>query len=212
MFTGIIGEVGKLSSIEIHNGKKYLTINCNTMQSDLLIGDSIACDGICLTVVKYTNTNITVEVMNQTLQITTARLWRQNKLINLERALAVNDRLNGHIVQGHIDTIATVKRKYFDNNTLYIEFVLPPNPEFYPLMVIHGSICIDGVSLTIARLINNSFQVALIRHTISMTHFNDLSIGDSVNIEFDILGKYIQKNMKNNKSGVTEEWLINNGF
>ena len=214
MLTGIIQEIGKLQNIEISNNKRYLTISCQTIQHDLVIGESVACNGICLTVIKHTPTDIKVEVMNQTIQTTTANIWKTNCPVHLEKALTLSGRLNGHIVQGHIDTMTALNRAFRENNTLYLEFSLPR--EYQHLLVVeHGSICIDGVSLTIARLTDMSFQVALIEHTLSMTHFNDLRVGDMVNIEFDIVGKYIHKLVNkttNKKSNITEEWLLQNGF
>ena len=221
MFTGIVNEIGKIVRIENKNQKKYLTISCKTLQSDLQIGESIACNGICLTVIRFTSQNITVETMNQTLKTTTAGKWKVNTSIHLEKALALNGRLNGHLVQGHIDTIATLNRRFYDGSTLYLEFKLPTN-----LLVDHGSICIDGVSLTIAKLSDVGFQVALIEHTLSLTHLGKLKSGDEVNIEFDIIGKYVQKMMmstivkhafgsqedKPQKKNITEDWLKKEGF
>ena len=213
MFTGIVREIGKIEKIETHEQKRYYTIACKDMQSDLSIGESIACDGICLTVTKFTPKNITIQIMNETAKITTATHWKINKQIHLERALAVTDRLNGHIVQGHIDTTTYLHDAYRQNNTLYLEFYLPQ--DFAPLIVEHGSICIDGVSLTVTNCDKNSFKVALIEHTLKTTHFNTIKKGDKVNLEFDIIAKYIQKNINTNnanKNNITQEWLIKQGF
>lgn len=213
MFTGIIQEIGKIENIQVLNQKKYLTISCKSLQHDLEIGESIACNGICLTVISFNDKSITVEVMNQTLKSTTASYWKNNSSVHMEKAMSLSGRLNGHIVQGHIDVITALSRSFHENNTLYLEFYLPNG--FQSLIVDHGSICIDGVSLTVARLTNDFFQVALIGHTISLTHFNHLKSGDKVNLEFDIIGKYIQKQLNANErkeKTITEEWLLNNGF
>ena len=210
MFTGIIQEIGKIKSVQLLNSKKYFIINCNTLQHDLKIGESIACNGICMTVIEFDKSSIKVEAMNQTLITTTANDWKQDNFLHLEKALSFSDRLNGHIVQGHVDTVSYLISKFNKNNTLYLEFFL--DSTYHNLMVEHGSIAIDGVSLTIANLnkTSNFFQVALIGHTVSMTNFESLKVSDKVNLEFDIIGKYIL-NLQPKKT-ITEKWLIENGF
>ncbi|MDD4155651.1 MAG: riboflavin synthase [Candidatus Cloacimonetes bacterium] len=210
MFTGIIQEVGKIINIQLQEKKKYFIIACKLLQDDLQIGESIACNGICMTVIDFDNASIKVEAMNQTLQTTTANIWKHNDLLHLEKALSFAGRLNGHIVQGHIDTISKVIRRFKINNTLYLEFFL--DSKFNQLMVEHGSIAIDGVSLTVAVLDKslNAFQVALIGHTLSITNLVNLTVGSMVNLEFDIIGKYVLN--LNNKKNITEKWLIDNGF
>ena len=201
MFTGIIQEIGLVEKIENISGKRYITISCKTLQHDLKIGESIACNGICLTVIKFTNQNITIETMAQTMATTTVKSWTIKTSIHLEKALSLSDRLNGHLVQGHIDTITYLKNYYRKNNTLYLVFTLPST--FIKQVVEHGSICIDGVSLTITKFSNIDFEVALIEHTLKTTHLGNLKIGNEVNIEFDIIGKYVAKQMGNDS--VTEQ-------
>ena len=214
MFTGIITEIGKVTNIQKISNNIYYTISCQTLQNDLKIGESVACNGICLTIVEFTHLNITVEVSKQTLKVTTVNKWKINKNINLERATSLKDRLNGHLVQGHIDTTVQLKNKYCLQGTDYYEFNYPQ--ECSDLIVEHGSICIDGISLTIAQLNNNTFHVALISHTINNTNLKSLKINESVNIEFDIIGKYVQRSLtmvkKKAKDRMSEEWLLNNGF
>ena len=178
------------------------------MQIELVIGESIACNGICLTVTDLTASNITMEAMNQTIKTTTVSFWKINTQIHLERALRLSDRLNGHIVQGHIDCTSHLIKKFKENNTLYLEFSSDS-----PLIVPHGSIAIDGVSLTIANRYEGSFQVALIDHTAKSTFFESLNTGDHVNLEYDIVGKYIQNMVKTkDKTTITKDWLNENGF
>jgi riboflavin synthase len=212
MFTGIIQEVGKIEKYEVHKDKRYITIACNTIQKDLEIGESVACNGICLTVIKFSQANITVEIMNQTRETTTASSWSLFSSVHLERAMTLNDRLNGHLVQGHIDTTCSLLKSYHIESTLYLEFNLPK--EYANLIVEHGSICIDGVSLTVAILSKTSFTVALIEHTLVTTHLGKLGLGDKVNIEFDIIGKYVQRLVLNpsKDSNITEDWLVKKGF
>jgi len=208
LFTGIITEIGKIEKIENYNNKRYYTIKCNTMQSDLVLGESIACNGVCLTVTTFSSGSITTEVMNQTFKTTTVPHWKVNSQIHLEKALRLSDRLNGHIVQGHIDTTARLINKSVENNTLYLEF-----GAVSPFLVLHGSIAIDGVSLTVANLNEKTFQVALIYHTFKNTFFKELNIGEYVNLEFDIIGKYVQRLVgEKNNNNLSEEWLIKNGF
>jgi riboflavin synthase len=213
MFTGIIVEIGLIQRSENVSGKRYFNISCNDVQSDLKIGDSIACDGICLTVVGFSSSHIRVEVMNQTYLTTTASKWQTNTQIHLEPAMMLGSRLHGHIVQGHVDITTSLIDRYTENKTIYLEFRLAY--EHSHLVVEHGSVCIDGASLTIAKLSNSSFTVALIEHTLKNTHFEQLKIGGTVNIEFDIIGKYVQRLCKKSvqkEVNLSEEWLSENGF
>ena len=210
MFTGIIQEIGSIKKIEILRQKRWITIACHSLQSDLQIGESIACNGICLTVVHFNAESITAEIMDQTLKITTAQDWHQNTSIHLEKALALSSRLNGHLVQGHIDTTLPLTNRFTQQGTLYLQFPLPA--QFQHLVVEHGSVCLDGVSLTVANLQPTSFQVALIKHTLEMTHFKTLKINELVNVEFDLIGKYVTRMMQLKQPKVTETWLAENGF
>lgn len=214
MFTGIIEEVGTIQKINNQASKKYFTINCTKITDDLKIGDSIACNGICLTLTHFTKTSITVEAMNETISKTTVKDWLTNSNINLERALKFNSRLDGHIVQGHIDTTSKVLGVRKINATLYLEIDLPQ--EFSDLVVAQGSIAVNGVSLTLAKLADSSFQVALISLTEDLTNLSLLKAGDNVNLEFDIIGKYIlrKNSLKSNplSSKINQAWLNEQGF
>jgi riboflavin synthase len=150
--------------------------------------------------------------MNQTYLTTTVPSWQTHTRIHLEKALKISDRLHGHIVQGHIDTTTHLTKRHTQNHTLYLHFYL--HSRFSKYIVEHGSICIDGVSLTIANFTEGDFGVALIDMTIKSTTLGDLRIGGHVNIEFDIVGKYIQKMLihSSEKSEISEEWLKKNGF
>jgi riboflavin synthase len=214
MFTGIIEELGVIRSLRVADGKKYFTINCRKINDDLKIGDSIACNGICLTVTEFNSKSITVEVMNETVSKTTAKDWNKEDKINLERALKFNSRLDGHIVQGHIDTVSHVISVKDIKGTKYIEIELAS--EYAELVVPQGSIAINGVSLTIAKLATSSLQVALISLTENFTNLSLLKSGQTVNLEFDIIGKYLlRKNSvpaKQTKSKITQAWLNEQGF
>ncbi len=214
MFTGIIEEIGEIKEISHQDGKRYLTITSQRINTDLKIGDSIACNGICLTLTHFTTSTITVEVMNETISKTTVKQWNIGCKINLERALKFNSRLDGHIVQGHVDTITNIISVNEVNKTRYLKLNLPN--EFAELVVPQGSIAINGVSLTVAKLDFSSLQVALISLTENLTNLSLLTSGDLVNIEFDIIGKYIlRKNSISSaqpKSKISQAWLNEQGF
>jgi len=208
MFTGIIEEVGILERIEDRSGRKYLSISSRKVFQTLKIGDSIACNGICLTVIDVTISGFKVEVMSETIIKTTVRFWKIRDLINLERALSLNSRLDGHFVQGHIDTIAKRISKISKGKTLYLEYEIPA--QFRDYLVPQGSIAVNGVSLTVAELKDNSFRTALIEFTKNKTN---LEKSLYVNLEFDIIGKYILRFLQNEKKQkITRKMLMENGF
>ena len=208
MFTGIIEEVGKISRIENRSGKKYFTINCRKILDSIKIGDSFACNGICLTVINFTDSTIKVEAMLETLSKTTAHFWKNSDLINLERAMKIGSRFDGHLVQGHIDTISKQKSKYTSNQNLFLEYEIPSS--FSEFIVPQGSISINGVSLTIAELKQDSFKVAIIGHTRENTNLEKSTF---VNLEFDIIGKYVQRFLNKNRTNkISQEMLIEKGF
>ena len=189
MFTGIIEATEKIISIQHFGRKKLISISKPAIFSDIEIGSSIACDGICLTIVKLDNRTFTVEIMNETIQKTTAKNWSINKLLNLERDLTITSRLNGHFVQGHIDRELRLISHLIIEGTSYLRFEFPFRKK--ELIVPQGSIALNGVSLTIAEIRNEYFSVAIIGHTLEHTNLNTIKPGEMVNVEFDIIGKYI---------------------
>lgn len=209
MFTGIIEETGILHSVLDKGSKRYLTISCQKVVQTLKVGDSLACNGICLTITEKGAANLTVEVMQETLHKTTASKWQTGEKINLERALQITGRFDGHIVQGHIDTTTEFLYQETISETHYLWFRLPKAEA--KLVVPQGSIAVNGVSLTIARLEDERFAVALISHTFQETNLKNP--GKSVNLEFDIIGKYILRSLKiDKKPGITREWLREQDF
>jgi riboflavin synthase len=208
MFTGIIESVQPVQGIRLVSGKTQMTIARPKHFDDLKDGNSIACNGICLTVIELNQDNFTVEIMHETMQKTTAAKWQTGTKLNLERALQVGSRLDGHWVQGHVDTTSTLLVMKTMNSTLYLTFALPPADK--ALVVPQGSITINGVSLTIAEIQAERFSVALIGHTISNTNLADLSLGNKVNLEYDILGKYILRGRL--QTSLSKEFLHENGF
>jgi riboflavin synthase len=201
MFTGIIEAVSPLVSVRPAGGKTHLTITRPAAFDDIKHGSSIAVNGICLTVIAMDQLTFMVEIMNETIKKTTAAAWKNGEPVNLERALKLGDRLDGHWVQGHVDKTCALLQTQTINQTLYLTFAL--SSEDKELMVLRGSITINGVSLTISELQANRFSVALIGHTLDYTNLSKLHLGQTVNLEYDILGKYLlrQKTQKAEHSG-----------
>jgi len=189
MFTGIIKATSKVLRSSPSQGKLQVTIVRPSELGELATGASIACDGICLTVLGFDSASFTVELMRETAQKTTAGQWKTNTILNLEPALKLGDRLDGHWVQGHIDRTSTLLEKRILSGTTYLRFELDPQDR--NLVVPQGSIAVNGVSLTIAELRANSFTVSLISHPLDSTKLGTLSPGNKVNLEYDILGKYV---------------------
>lgn len=208
MFTGIIESVQSITSIRTASGKTFVTIKRPSTFSDITCGSSIACNGICLTVTEFDASTFTVEVMNETLKKTTAQSWKNSDSINLERALQLGSRLDGHWVQGHVDKASILLETKTVNSTMYLSFALPS--EDRDLVVPQGSIAINGVSLTLSELKADRISVALIGHTISNTNLGKLKPGSKVNIEYDILGKYLLRRQQNKP--IDAEFLNENGF
>ena len=198
MFTGIVEEIGKIKSFD---GRK-LVVECKKVLENTQLGDSIAIDGCCQTVVSMTSDSFTADVSSETLSITTFNNFKSGQNVNLERALMPTSRMGGHIVQGHIDG----KAKYLGNMT----FEIPKELDRY--VVYKGSITVNGVSLTVAKCQNNTFNVAIIPHTLENTNLKDLKVGDFVNIETDILGRYVEKFLSTKDNAITEDFLKENGF
>ena len=198
MFTGIVEEIGLIKSFDGHR----LVVECSKVLDGTQIGDSIAIDGCCQTVVDMNSNTFTADVSSETLRITKG--FKTGEAANLERALTPNTRIGGHIVQGHVDGVA----KYIGDMT----FELPQELDKY--IVYKGSVTVNGVSLTVSKNVNQTFSVAIIPHTLDNTNLKYLKSGDFVNIETDILGRYIEKflSTQNNVSNINENFLKENGF
>ncbi|MBQ6516441.1 riboflavin synthase [bacterium] len=209
MFTGIIEETGKIKSLNSNS----VTILADKVLKDVKIGDSIAVNGICLTVTSFDNTSFSADVSNETIKVTNFNYLKTGSLVNLERAMKLEDRFGGHIVSGHIDCTATVL--YNKNLNDFNELTIKLNENFSKYIVKKGSICINGVSLTVNSIEDNVLSVMLIPQTLSNTNLLSLNVNDTVNIETDILAKYTEKLLKTNgekSSNITEELLVQNGF
>ena len=196
MFTGIVEETGFIKSFDGHK----LIVECSKVLENTQIGDSIAIDGCCQTVVAMNANSFSADVSAETLKITKG--FKTGECVNLERALLPQTRMGGHIVQGHIDGTA----KYLGDMT----FEVPKELDKY--IVYKGSITVNGVSLTVSKNKNNTFSVAIIPHTLENTNLKYLKIGDLVNIETDILGRYVEKFLSTKNNNITENFLKENGF
>ena len=189
MFTGLVETKGLIDSFQKNEDGMILRLNHNN-SFEVSINDSVSCNGVCLTVVRTDKNSFEVQLVNETLDRTTAEFWKEKDELNLERALLPSTRMGGHFVQGHVDCVTKIlKIKHFDKSSTWT-FKMNDGIEKY--IVEKGSIALNGVSLTVASKDKNSFDVALIPHTIELTTFGNLTIGDSVNVEVDILGKYIE--------------------
>lgn len=190
MFTGIIQDVGTITSLHWQAKHAQLTIDTNlTNQIHSQIGDSIAVDGICLTITNLTSHSFTADVMPETVRRTNLMSLGEGSHVNLEPALAVTDRLDGHFVLGHIDATATLIRQVQDQTAATLTFSFPTH--YQPYVIEKGSVAINGVSLTITAVSSGQFSVSLIPHTMAATMLGDLQTGDPINLETDILGKYL---------------------
>lgn len=211
MFTGIVEEIGQIEKIQKSSHSSKLTVRASKIFDDVKMGDSIAVNGICLTVTDFNNTQFTVDVMNETWKRTTLSQLERGKFVNLERALAVNGRFGGHIVTGHIDGIGTIKAITKDSNAVWYRIETSKN--LLSCIVEKGSIAIDGISLTIAKVSKNDFSVSVIPHTLDQTILKTKKIHDMVNLENDVIGKYIKKFLEPNTSTeLSKEFLQRNGF
>ncbi len=194
MFTGLVEEKGLLKSkLPTGAGFQFL-IEANKVIHGLEIGNSIAVNGCCLTVVKIQDNTFSVDLIEETLNKTNLGLLKPGMKVNLERPLLANERLGGHFVLGHIDTIGKIELIKELSNSHWITISYPDNFKQYLIYV--GSIAIDGVSMTVAELKDNKFSVGVIPHTWQETIFADKNVGDTVNLEFDVLGKYVERIME----------------
>ena len=216
MFTGIVEETGTLRSLSRGSKSCVIHVQCSTVLEDTRIGDSIAVNGICLTVTSVESGGFTADVMNETLSRSSLAQTRPGDPVNLERAMAANGRFGGHIVSGHIDGTGIIREIRDDDNAVW--YTVEAQPEILRYVVEKGSIAIDGISLTVARVDDRSFQVSVIPHTRAVTALSSRRVGSPVNLENDIVGKYVEKLMQpapsesGPASGITMEFLAQHGY
>jgi riboflavin synthase len=193
MFTGIIETLGEIKNISQENTNLHISIKSN-ITSELKIDQSIAHNGVCLTVVHIENGMYTVTAINETIQKTNVGNWKINDIINLERAMKLGNRLDGHIVQGHVDQTATCISIDPQNGSTIFTFKY--SEKLNNLTIEKGSITVNGVSLTVINSKDNTFSVAIIPYTIEHTNFKQFKIGSKANLEFDVIGKYVARLMQ----------------
>ena len=196
MFTGIITDIGVLTSLD-KQGDWQLRIKTNWNTKDIDIGASIACSGICLTVMDRKGDYFDVSASMETVTTTTLQTWQLGKKINLERALRVGDELGGHIVSGHVDGIITLSEIKPDNDSYRLKFLI--NDKFKGLIASKGSVCIDGISLTVNSVTDSSFDVNIISHTWNETAIGNCVVGDAANLEIDMLARYVARLLETKK-------------
>lgn len=193
MFTGIIEEIGKVISVQKRDTNLDITVS-SKLSKKLKIDQSVSHNGVCLTVIKKNNSSHTVTAIKETIDITTISVWENGCKINLERAMKAGARLDGHMVQGHIDQKATVAKIENKNGSWNFYFTFDKKPLF--TLVHKGSVCIDGTSLTVVDSKQKKFSVSIIPYTYKHTIFSTYAVGTKVNIEFDIIGKYVEQLIK----------------
>lgn len=215
MFTGIVEEVGTIQAVRRGVHSQILTVQAGVVLEDARIGDSIAVNGICLTVTSRTAHSFTVDVMHETLNRSSLAGVQPGTQVNLERAMAANGRFGGHIVSGHVDGVGHIVQIQRDDNAHW--YTISAAPELLHYIVEKGSITIDGISLTVARVTHQDFAVSIIPHTSAVTTLGHMGCGDAVNLETDILGKYVEKLLspaepRKTNSSITMDFLQKNGF
>lgn len=217
IFTGIIEELGVVKSIAINGTSGCITIKAQKVLEGTKLGDSIAVNGTCLTVTSINSDGFSADVMAETVRRTSLSQVGKGDMVNLERAMVLNGRFGGHIVSGHIDGTGTITKYTKEENAIWV--TIKASEEILNLIVEKGSICIDGISLTVATVSNRDFQVSIIPHTAKETTLIHKKVGSLVNLENDIIGKYIKKLMENKQesqakkeSGLTMEMLEEYGI
>lgn len=222
MFTGIIEEIGTIKEFSKSGKTALIVVECKNILEDVKLGDSIAINGVCQTVVKFDKNTFSVQVSAETLNVTTFSRLKSGNKVNLERALTINTRFGGHIVSGHIDGLGKIKTNKAVGNEFY-DLKLEVEKDLIKYIVKKGSITVNGISLTVANITSNEVCVAVIPQTFENTNLKSLKSGDYVNIEVDILAKYVEKLLSTGNNGnetgkinatqkINENFLKENGF
>lgn len=215
MFTGIVEELGSIRSVRRGQHSSVLSIAAKDILSDLKVGDSVAVNGVCLTATTVDSGGFTADVMHETLNRSSLGSLTVGSHVNLERAMAANGRFGGHIVSGHIDGTGTITALRKDDNAVW--YTISAAPELLRYIVEKGSIAIDGISLTVAEVGESWFSISAIPHTVAVTTLGEKRPGVTVNLENDVIGKYVEKLLRPQpqetvKSSLTLEFLAQHGF
>ncbi len=211
MFTGIVEVVGTLKSIEIRGSSAKMSVETTLDLSTLSLGDSIAVNGACVTVTEFTTNTFVADLSGETLGVTTLGSLVSGDSVNVESALTLSKPLGGHLVTGHVDCVGTIASKAERGEFIEIEFTLPG--EFMGQIVKKGSVAVDGISLTVASITSSGFAISVIPFTLNRTTLGTRSAGSKVNIETDIIAKYVEKQLEKGKaSRVNESFLAEHGF
>lgn len=214
MFTGIIEEIGTIISVKHTSREAKIVINAKKIFSDLNLGDSVAVNGVCLTASHISENTFTADVMNETFSRSSLSELSSGDHVNLERAMAANGRFGGHIVAGHVDGTGIITDIKKDDNAIW--YTIKADDEILKYIIEKGSVAIDGISLTVADITSHSFSVSIIPHTAKETILSEKTVGDKVNLENDMIGKYVEKllgiNKNDKKSKITKDFLSVNGF
>ncbi|QKS71035.1 riboflavin synthase [Paenalkalicoccus suaedae] len=217
MFTGIIEEKGKVTDMRQSGQAIVMTIQASTVLSDVNLGDSISVNGVCLTVSSFTEKTFTADLMPETVKATSLRDVAVNSEVNLERAMAAGGRFGGHFVSGHVDGVGKIRSRKAEYNAVYYEIEV--SPKLRELMTMKGSVAVDGISLTIFGLTDDSFTISIIPHTLQETVLGSKGVNDIVNIENDMLAKYVEELLRGRLakqevpgSTMTESFLEGHGF
>jgi len=213
VFTGIIEEVGKVNRIARENGKRRLTVSASRLTKELETGDSIAVSGVCLTALEITPKSFSADLAEETWKRTSLSRIKPGALVNLELPMRADGRLGGHIVQGHVDGTGKFLAldRIPDAEDYWLRIEVPSTLSRY--VILKGSLAIEGISLTIAKIEANKVTVAIIPHTVEMTNLKSLKSGDPVNLEVDMIAKYVEKMMsRESHSSITLERLVREGF
>lgn len=215
LFTGIIEELGVIEKIQKGLHSAILTVTAHKILEDIHIGDSIAVNGVCLTVTSFHSHHFTADVMHETLNRSSLTQLTAGSHVNLERAMSIDGRFGGHIVAGHVDGVGKIIDISKDDTAIW--YTIQTQPSIMRYIVEKGSICIDGISLTVAKIHADTFSVSAIPHTVRMTTLQERKTGDLVNLENDIIGKYVERFLtpdpiQESESKITKEFLFEHGF
>jgi len=214
MFTGIIEELGTVQRLDRGSNSCQIAIQAKKVLEDVKLGDSIAINGVCLTVTSFDKEQFTADMMAETLAKTNLKDLGSGHRINLERASRLGDRMGGHLVQGHVDAVGTIVEQQKVDIAMVLRIKAPV--EILRYLVAKGSVAIDGISLTVVAVLADSFTISIIPHTAKMTTLGFKKTGDTVNLEADIIGRYVEKLLKRsegkNKSVLSPEFLAEHGF